>query len=120
MGATQYNETAAISTAHFLDTLGVNVHTTYSNTLYANTALVEQSLQYLNFIHVRDGINPLGAYNSVGQEKLAADGYKFDFVTSVPTADKMAALDWYATNHSASVFSVEGPNEIGYAPIPFD
>jgi hypothetical protein len=111
---------SAIAASQFLDSLGVNVHTTYSNTVYADTSLVESDLAYLGTNNVRDGINAIGAYNSVGEEALAAAGYKFDFVMETPTASNMAALDWYAENYPGSVVSVEGPNEVGYAPITFD
>jgi Bacterial Ig-like domain len=117
---TQNAPTSAIAVSSFLDSIGVNIHTSYTNTVYANTALVESALAYLGIDHVRDGLPPVNSYGSVGEQILTAAGYKFDFVMETPTATSMAALNYYATNYAGSVFSVEGPNEVGYAPISFD
>jgi hypothetical protein len=117
---TQNAPTSAIAASRFLNSLGINVHTTYTDTVYANTSLVANDLAYLGFNHVRDGLAIDGGYKSPGEEKLAAAGYKFNFVTGALDANHLATLDWYAKNYAGSVFSVEGPNEVGYRPIWFN
>jgi hypothetical protein len=37
-----------------------------------------------------------------------------------PTADAFATLDYFAKNYSGSVFSIEGPKEVGFAPVTFN
>jgi hypothetical protein len=111
---------SAIAAGSFIDSLGVNTHMGYLNTAYANTSLVESSLAYLGIDHVRDGIPQLNSANFAGEKALAAAGYKIDFVMETPTADAFATLDYLAKNNPGSVFSVEGPNEVGFAPVTFD
>src|SRR5579864_4245201 len=109
--STQNAQTSAIAASRFLNSLGINIHTNYTNTIYANTSLVANDLAYLGFNHVRDALN----------QNLAALGYKFDIVQpGLPSAEHLAKIDWYAKNFAGSIFSIEGPNEVGYAPIPFN
>jgi hypothetical protein len=110
----------AIAAGSFIESLGVNTHTTYLNTAYANTSLVENSLAYLGIDHIRDGIPGLESPGFAGEKALAAAGYKIDFVMETPTAGAFATLDYLAKNDPGSVFSVEGPNEVGFTPVWFD
>jgi len=114
------NTVSAIAAGAFIESIGVNTHTTYLNTAYANTDLVASSLAYLGIDHIRDGIPGLDSACFAGEKALAAAGYKFDFVMETPTAGAFAALDYLATNNPGSVFSVEGPNEVGFTPVTFD
>lgn len=44
--------------AAFVETIGVNVHLYYTNTAYANFAMVQRRLAELGVRHVRDGFDP--------------------------------------------------------------
>lgn len=112
---------SALGAAAFLSSLGVNTHTTYSNTVYANTALVVTDLAYLGFGRVRDGVTATWSDpRARGLQQLAADGYKINFAISQPSVATMAVLDSYATTYPQAMGSIEGPNEVNLMPISYN
>src|SRR5579864_3758462 len=120
MTTSNWQNVPAIAAGAFLDSLGVNTHMGYLNTAYANTSLVESCLAYLGIDHVRDGTPELGSGGFAGEKALAAAGYRLDLIMRTPTADAFASLDYLAKNYAGSVFSVEGPNEVGFNPVWFN
>jgi hypothetical protein len=120
MTTSNWRDVPAIGAGVFLDSIGVNTHLGYLNTAYANTSLVESCLAYLGIDHVRDGISGMDSPSFAGERALAAAGYQMDLIMGTPTADAFASLDYLAKTYSGSVFSVEGPNEVGFRPVWFD
>lgn len=112
--------TAVETTARFIDSVGVNMHSGMANAdlpyAYRDPQLVEKALQYLDVTHIRDG---LGAgfsktgydYTTVTESYLAARGYKFDFPISTLAAYETEALKKFSTLFPGALQSVEGPNE---------
>ena len=101
--------TTAVRTDDFVGSIGVNTHANFSWTNYANTALVEQDLEYLGVSNVRDNLDD----PSAAAKLLAihdATGVKFDITTGVETdfAANVAAIEGLG---SSVVSYVEGANE---------
>lgn len=113
----------AIHTVHlaqpasaFTDSVGVNIHASYSDTPYADSAALVNNLSALGVGHVRDGIkvgrsDVLNTWNS-----LAATGIRSDLIMGDPqnrygvgTIDQETSL--LAGPLSGSVESAEAPNE---------
>src|SRR3954468_13523022 len=116
------NESASsLSASSFLQSLGVNVHMGYGNTVYwTNEHLVESSLDYLGIKHVRDNV-PV-PWTKANVEKLADHGIKFDLYTptingAVDVAANIAMIDALAAAHPGMITSIEGPNEILLRPV---
>ncbi len=118
-------ETASLSTAEFVDSIGVNTHTTYGNSNpynYGNPTLVEQALKYAGIRHIRDGISSgfsdkSWAYTAVVENQLAKDGYKFNFATSALASYVTLSLDAFAKEYPEAIELIEGPNEINSWPV---
>ena len=101
-----------IDEAHFLDSLGVNIHANYNDGAYARLDRVAQDLEYLGIYHVRThegrGVVPFESY-----AQLAAWGLRFDFIALPNRIDE--TLDFAARlmkEKPGSVASIEGFNEI--------
>ncbi len=119
-----------MSTADFLDTLGVNTHIVYKDGAYANIANVARDLSYLGIHHVRDNVlNHLGPDTaSLGDYKTLADiGAKFDLVVTyaLPTPagagfveQNIFMLDAMEAAMPHGIEAVEGLNEVNNWPIP--
>ena len=104
---------AARSAASFVDTIGVNIHLTYTNTVYGNyDNLIKPKLQELGIHHVRDGF-PAGNGDATYENKLkdlASNGIYANLIADprgLTTAQVSAALQ----RLGGAVTSVEGPNE---------
>ena len=115
---------SATSVASFVNSVGVNTHEGYTNTPYANSNQVIADLNYLGINRVRDGV-AIAPWQAKGITALAAAGIKVDFVinavgSSVDVAGNVAALDAFEKLYPGSITSVEGPNEVGLAPVPFN
>jgi hypothetical protein len=94
----------------FADSAGVNVHLSYSATVYGtNAPLILARLTALGIRHIRDG-TALGQTNVCSMlQQLAANGIRLDMIVSdTLTAANFAA---YAACISPALESVEGPNE---------
>ena len=110
--------TAAIRTAAFQASLGVDVHLDYWNTSYGlsggtggNEALVASSLAYLGITNLRVGVPT--AQTIPEMEALMAAGAKFDVLMPSASSTTMLASQLAAIAPIASaVVAVEGPNEV--------
>jgi len=112
----------ASRSAALQDMEGVNTHSSYGNTPYANYPQTESLLVNLGIKHVRDPLayNPnvprtdqYSYYNS-----LKANGIGVDLVISrdTSTADLAARLNAVATYFPNAVDAVESPNEANLTP----
>ena len=114
------NAGPVIDEAHFLDSLGVNIHANYNDGAYARLDKVAQDLQYLGIYHVRThdgrGLVPFESY-----AQLAAWGLRFDLVAIPTRIDE--TLDFAAKlmkEVPGSVASIEGFNEINNERFTFN
>ena len=99
----------ATSADAFVDSIGVNIHLHYNDTIYGDFAKVKRALAEVGVRHVRDGL-----VDSTWQpyfdrvNELAAAGIRFTFITGlkldrlVPVAEKM----------KGAIEAFEGPNEV--------
>lgn len=108
-----------------VDSMGVNIHMTFSDTAYHNVPAVKTMLSQLGIRHVRDGATyyPNDAnfgeqeYSAYGQ--LSALGIGFDLIVDYDrgtdpnpmTPAVVSSLQSLAANHAVTVDSYEGPNE---------
>lgn len=109
----------------FVDSIGVNTHINYFNTLYGNFDLLKQRLEESGIRHVRDGaVLQNDAYNNNVYGKwraLAAFGVKFNMCFDprgsfkTPTPENMAKVLALA---GPAVESIEGPNEFDVSRQP--
>ena len=99
----------------FVDSIGVNVHMTYANTFYANAAMLESSLTTLGVRHYRDGANVGNQTTLSVAQRLAADGLKFDML-STEGQDVSPFIAWIEKFGSAAD-AVEGPNEFDLSSL---
>lgn len=118
-----YSSTALSSTSDFVDTIGVNVHLTWVDTVYSNVANIESNLDYLGIDNIRDSAPP--DWLSQPYDQLASAGYQFDFLMPVNNGqpdlngsiERMAAFE---QAHPGSILSIEGPNEVNYSPAQWN
>src|SRR5262245_5454084 len=104
--------TTAISTAKFIDTIGVNTHLDFMSHGYENVEVVIDSLNYLGVNHVRDSAayaSDVDLWSYVAQEA----GVKF--MNFMPTSGPdwmMQALDYVPALAARGILSyLEGANE---------
>ena len=93
----------------FVDSIGVNIHLHYNDTIYGDFQKVKGGLQNLGVRHVRDGLVDTGWQPYLdGHNELAAAGIRCTFIVSLPL-DKLAPV---AQKLTASIEAFEGPNEV--------
>lgn len=113
--------TITLSGAGLVDSVGVNVHTPYLDTMYANQSLIVSSLSDLGIVHIRDELrsNP-GSYYPTFNQSLLNVGVKYNMIMGRPDgANSMYNSSQYAAaisllksnNWAGYVESLEGPNE---------
>ena len=99
----------ATSADAFVDSIGVNIHLHYNDTIYGDFAKVKSALAEVGVRHVRDGLVDSGwqpYFERVNE--LAAAGIRFTFITGlkhdriVPVVEKV----------KAAIEAFEGPNEV--------
>jgi hypothetical protein len=110
------------SAAAFRNSLGVNVHSSYYDTVYADAGRIGDAIVDLGLRHVRDG----AIYSSVDpahnetvwakQDALRDRGLKFDFVLTPQwcgdgVGTVRQTLDSIAARYPGAVATFEGPNE---------
>ncbi len=102
----------AVSALAFTDTVGMNVHLSFDNTIYyTNFPLVLSSLQDLGIRHVRDGLIDYGSGASfyyTEHQQLAANGIHADFISSVTQSE--ALMKAYPAR-VGDMEALEAPNE---------
>jgi hypothetical protein len=126
-GQTVQNLTETARPADSLvDSIGVNVHMTYSDTAYGDVAAVQKMLLTLGVRHVRDGgkyypSDPgYNEYEFGRYGDVASLGIAFDLILDFDggtdpnpiTPTIMAALQSLAASNGVTIDSFEGPNEI--------
>jgi hypothetical protein len=101
----------AKSAARFIDSIGVNVHISYDDTVYGNAPLVAATLRNLGVKHFRDG---LGSYQRPALQTLLRTGLKGLFNAGAPPYSStllQAQIKTITTSYPDSVFGIEGQNE---------
>jgi hypothetical protein len=109
--------TRVASGQRFLDSVGVQTHSTFFDTAYADTDAVIRAVTGLGIRHVRDGVRT-GPRNAVAVRALARlgrTGVRLNLGPDVPLGD-VAGLDEALGIIRASLLpyteSIEGPNEL--------
>jgi hypothetical protein len=107
-----------------LDMEGVDTHSSYGTTPYADVAQTERLLGELGVLHVRDSL----AYGASGPQKsqlafynaLRAQGIGVDLILSPngSTGDLAARLDTVASSLPTAVDAIEAPNELNGSGQP--
>jgi hypothetical protein len=111
----------------FLQSLGINIHLSYTGTpYYGQPQSVISALQYLGINTVRD--QP-PAYTSdpttaAADDALAAAGVQFDalLVSSGPVdvTDTLTTTAAFEQTYPGSIAAVEGPNEVNASPVTYE
>jgi Hint domain len=117
-----------LSSASFLDGLGVNTHIPYTDGEYGSVSLIISDLQYLGIDELRDGISDgtLGSAPLWHYIEIAEAGEKFTFLIDTgaeSNADIEAELVEITAVEKAvpgSVIAIEGVNEINNWPVTFN
>jgi hypothetical protein len=99
----------AQAAGRFVDSIGVNVHFSYRDTGYGNTARVTELLSQLGVRHLRDGVTAGQMDVCANDRALALKGYRFTYITQAnPTS---ASLRTWASCTGSAVEAFEGLNE---------
>ncbi|MBV9339009.1 MAG: hypothetical protein JO243_24230, partial [Solirubrobacterales bacterium] len=77
----------------FIDSVGVNIHSTYVDTAYANRTGVIDSLRDLGVHNVRDGLIAGRPDQREYDLALAQSGIRTTFIMGAPDADVVSGLD---------------------------
>ena len=105
----------ARSAASFVDSIGVNTHTYYDDTVYYKRfGTIEQRLRELGIHHVRENLVPDRPDQYERLNQLAAAGIKSTLILGEPengSAGLRRLLSILGSELGGSVDAVEGPNE---------
>jgi hypothetical protein len=115
----------ARSAYDFVNSIGVNVHLNYFDTIYGNFPLVRRELTSIGIRHVRDGVHLQNAdYNDTLYGRwvqLGKIGVRFDAVLD-PRSNlgpvTPALLDRVNRLAGQTIESFEGPNELDISNLP--
>lgn len=121
--------TTTLTTADFIDAMGVDTHIPYTDGGYADIGKVIADLSYLGISNVRDGITD-GQFGSAPMSSyvaMARAGIRFTIVadnglapTTAGVAYEIGLLDRLVAAIPGSVVAAEGANEINNWPVTFD
>ena len=93
----------------FVDSLGVNVHLHYTDTIYWDFPKLKAALKDLGIRHLRDGLVYNGRKEFYERHKeLAAAGIRTTFIVS----GDLGRLAEHVTRLGPAVEAIEGPNEV--------
>lgn len=111
------------TTGAFLDSIGVNIHLSFFDSVYANYPFVLRELASLGLHHVRDGANPsdLNELQTAAWRQLRTHGTRVNVVLDPRYAVKIVTPQSVSALLSAgggSVESIEGPNELDVSGLP--
>lgn len=99
-----------VAASEFVDSVGMNIHLHYDNTLYSNFALVQTALQDLHIHHVRDGLIATTWQPYYDRHAaLAAAGIHGLFITG--TTDTAESIHAFTQKTGGSLEGLEAPNE---------
>jgi hypothetical protein len=105
----------ARSAASFVDSIGVNTHTYYSDTVYASEfGTIAQRLRELGVHHIRENLVPNRPDQYQALNELAAAGIKSTLILGAPedgSAGLAKLTSILGSSLRGSVDAVEGPNE---------
>lgn len=100
----------------FVDSIGVNIHSSYSDTPYGERFdAVKAKLADLGVRHVRDGLEPERPDQYDALNELAATGIKSTLILGEPAIGSAGLAELIATlkaNVRDAAEAIEGPNEI--------
>lgn len=116
--APEWETLTATSADAFVDTVGVNTHINYTDTVYADQARTRRLLVDLGVRHIRDGVKADNPGMHAALRRLRDDGIHASLIVdpsgrfgSGPLADQVAALT--DPDRLAGVAAtLEGPNEL--------
>ena len=122
----QADAAVAIRAQDFLNGLGVNTHTIYTDSQYANVGQTVSAMSYLGLRLIRDvAPNPKNAGQG-SYATLVQAGLRMDLFTggdapggTQPPATVVSAMAALAQTYPGSVHSVEGPNEVNNGPVSY-
>jgi hypothetical protein len=100
----------------FVESIGVNVHLTYSDTPYGEFSKVDQALQELGVRYIRDGVGQGRPDVYSEYRTLAAQGIKLDMIVGDPLqrygiGSLQQQLNMIEANFPEAIATLEGPNE---------
>ncbi len=107
----------ARSSAAFVDSIGVNIHSSFGNTPYDDHARVLATLKDLGVRNVRDGLfTPTGAPSVVTRQKqfranLANAGIRSELIMGSPGENAAAYVNSIKDEGTRVISGIEGPNE---------
>lgn len=107
----------------FVDSVGVNIHVTYTDTPYVDHDTVLKVLRDSGIRHVRDGVVP-GRLDVVGGflDRLEAQGDCAQLIVGGERVDdeQLARSIEFLGEHADVLAGVEGPNELDRKEVPGD
>jgi hypothetical protein len=114
------------TTASFLDSLGVNIHTNYTDGGYKNAANILADINYLGIYHARDNVPNINGglpyvHGRQSMEMLMGAGVQFDmaFASKRDIQEQIDMVKSLKATHPDSIVAVEGPNEINNFPVTY-
>lgn len=105
----------------FVDSIGVNTHTSYTDTAYSQFGSVKSKLTALGVRHVRENLVAGRPDQYQALNDLAASGIKSDLILGDPSSGQAglnALLSTLKANLLGATDSVEGPNEYDLSGDP--
>lgn len=105
----------------FVDSLGINVHTIYTDSQYARLRRVTEALDFIKIKHLRQ-ILPSPRNQAYGSyARVAALGYRWTLFVNPhrPLADSLAEVRKLLHEYPDSVAALEGPNEVNNWPVKY-
>ncbi len=111
----------ARSANSFIESIGVNTHTYFSDTAYHDFPLVEQRLEELGVHHIREELVPERPDQYEHLNELASAGIRSTLILGDPTngisgLNKLVGIA--GSQLTGSVDAVEGPNELDLSGGP--
>jgi hypothetical protein len=107
-----------VAASAFANSVGVNVHLTYTTTPYGNFDRVQAALRDLRIRHVRDGL-VLGRPDQEEKlNRLADEGIRSTLIMGAPNASTPADEVAAARRIARAIDAVEGPNEYDVSGDP--
>src|SRR5262249_50516567 len=100
-----------IAASAFADSVGVNVHLTYTGTPYGNFDRLQAALRDLRIHHIRDGLVLGRADQAEKLNRLADAGVRSTLIMGAPNASTPADEVAAARPIARAIDAVEGPNE---------
>jgi hypothetical protein len=116
----------ALRASTFVETIGVNVHLSWKDTVYGNISAVASAISTLGIKHLRDGA-PLPGFTLPDFQRLATAGAKFTCLTDVAAFEAKGNYSTDIANMSAlnsfkpgALAGIEGFNEINLWAVHYN